>query len=479
MEGTEAFIFEYSEAKKALQSGEFHIYFQPKIDMVTSRLYGAEALSRWIHPQEGLRLPLSYIDDFEKTGLIKDLDMYVLEQVCRIKSDWHREKKIYADTIISVNMSRTHLFEENFSKKLSELTDKYNISRDEIEIEITENIFIENTQSFIANLQQIKDEGFYISIDDFGSGFSGLNLLKDISVDTIKIDKGFLHGSGNTERGKSIIRNIIALCLDLKVDVVTEGIETIEQVEFIKKCGCQIAQGFYYSKPLPVPEFENFAEEYATGTLNSYAFHFDNSFLSDDGSLEAYVVGEGIEFSEGMYPGTASLHFPGGPIAKNVVHIPKQALVNESYTISLWINPEEDFEWTSVFYIRQDTGFVSIAPYVGMDLSCFRLWNARGMDGWHDIGYAKIPVGQWSHIAFTYNSRTNTMTGYVNGVLAGQLHDIPTNRYIEEIIIGGDNFKVSYKGYIDELIIYNEAKEDVFLKALYESYSNIFSPNGI
>lgn len=475
MEGKEYFVFDYDEAKRALQSGEFHIYFQPKIDMVTSRLYGAEALSRWIHPVEGLRYPNTYIPDFEKSGLIDELDMYVFEEVCRIKADWKKNGKKYADTVISVNMSRTHLDDRHFPEELSRIADKYEIDHEEIEIEITENIFVENTEELIKRIEEIKQQGFFISIDDFGSGFSGLNLLKDVSVDTIKIDKGFLHGSGNTDRGKSIIRNIIALCLDLKVDVVTEGIETLDQVEFIKKCGCQIAQGFFYSKPLPVAEFEAFAEKYVIAALNSYIFHFEDNLLSDDGSLEAVIVGDGVEYREGMSPGSKALHFSGGPTARNLVSIPKEALINESYTISIWLKPEELLEWTSVFYIRHETGFVSIAPSVGEKMSCFRLWNARGMDGWYDIPYLEAPAGEWTHAALSYNARQNTLMAFINGFMVGRLENVPANRYVEEILIGGDNFKETFKGYIDELIIYNEAKSADFIKALYESYMNIFT----
>ncbi len=464
------YIFDYNEAKLALEQGEFQIYLQPKVDMITSKLRGAEALSRWIHPTLGLRMPMSYIPQFEETGLICDLDMYVFEEVCRIKAIWKKNDEIYSDVVISSNMSRLHLSDPLFSSKLAEVADKYSIPHNELEIEITENTFVSDIDKMIVAIEEIKKQGFFISIDDFGSGFSGLNLLKDISVDTIKIDKSFLHGSGNTKRGQTLIRDIIALCLNLKADVITEGIETIEQVNFIKNCGCTVAQGFYYSKPLPLPEYEAFAKKYVVAALTNYSFRFEETLCSADGSMEACMIGDDVTYDNGMFPDTKALYFPGGPTACNVVSIPKETLPTDSYTVSIWIKPTVSVQWASVFYIRQNTGFVSIAPYVGDEMSIFRLWNSSGMDGWNDIYYSKIPENVWTHMALSYNAKENTLDAYVNGELIGHLDDVPTSRYVEEILIGGDNFKESYIGFVDEVMIYNEPKNSTFIKELYNSY---------
>lgn len=471
MESNDRISLSREELRHAIQSGQFHVYLQPQIDMVTLNVHGAEALSRWMHPKEGLLLPWAFVPELEDSGDIDELDMYVFEEVCRIKSAWKTRGEKYADTRISVNMSRNHLYDDGFPKELSRIADKYQINRDELEIEITETVFVADTDRLIRSIEEIKEQGFYISIDDFGSGFSGLNLLKDISVDTIKIDKSFLHGSGATERGKSIIRNIIALCLDLKVDVITEGIETEEQIDFIKKCGCYIAQGFYYAKPMPVEEFESFADRYIVKALSSYMFHMDGNLISEDSNLEGMAVGHGFEYREGVWPGSKSLYFPGGPTAVNVVFLPKETLVSDSYTISMWVKPEQLTEWSSAFYIRYEIGFVSIAPCADTGKLTFRLWNSRGMNGWYDIEEEKLKENEWTHLALSYNSRTNTEIAFVNGEAIGVLENVPTNRYVEEIILGGDNFKESFRGCIDEVIIYNEAKDETFVKELYQFYT--------
>lgn len=461
-----------SEFYEALNAGAFKVFLQPKIDMVTSKLCGAEALSRWEDSDGSMRFPNDYIPQLEESGLIKSLDMYMHEEVCRLKAEWKSRGEKYAHIVVSINMSRLHLFEEGFVKRLVDIADKYEISHDELEIEITENVFVEDVNELIDSIHRIKEAGFVVSIDDFGSGFSGLNILKDLMIDVIKIDKGFLHGTGTTPRGRSIVRNIIALCLDLKVDVVTEGIETEEQIELVKSCGCHIAQGFYYSRPIPILEFEKLANKYAELILSCYEFNFENDLKSNDGSLNGEIVGEGLEFQTGIYENTNSLYFPGGDTATNIVFLPKETLVDESYTIALWIKPETMSTWSSAFYIRYEIGFISIAPMSDTGTFKFRLWNAKGMDGWYDIVGPKFELNRWTHVAVTYSARTNKMSAYINGELIGELDNVPTNRYIEEIIVGGDNFKPSFNGNIDEVVIYNEAKNSEFIKEFYNRYTS-------
>lgn len=455
---------------EALDTRQFYVYFQPKIDMVTTKLYGVEALSRWIHPMAGLKFPGDYIPQLEEKGWIAELDMYIYEEVCRIKADWKSKEKPYSDIIVSVNMSREHLNDNSFVDNLCEIADRYAIPHDELEFELTESVCAEDINKLIKCVADVKKHGFFVSIDDFGSGFSGLNLLKDISVDTIKIDKEFLHGSGSTDRGKSIIKNVIAMCLDLKVDVVTEGVETVEQIEFLKKCGCQFAQGFYYSRPVPQSEFEVYAEKYIEPVVGSYVFDFEGDTFSDDGSLEGIMEGEGFVYNTGIYKNTESLYFPGGPVAKNVVFLPKNTLVSESFAVSMWIKPEELTEWSSVFYVRYAGGFVSIAPLTSDGILGFRWWNSDGMEGWRDIYGPKVQKNMWIHLFFTFNSRKNKMMAFLDGKKLGELKNVPSNRYVEEIIIGGDNFMQSFIGNIDEVIIFNEAKDEEFVKELYNDY---------
>lgn len=458
------------EMEEALKSGQFKVYLQPKINMVTSKLYGAEALSRWIHPVDGLRGPNMYIPVFEKNGFISKLDMYMFEQVCKLKSEWRACGEGYSDILISVNMSRLHLYDENFGATLVAIADKYKIPHNELEIEITESIFMKDTKELVYNIEMIKELGFLVSIDDFGSGFSALNILKDLAVDIIKIDREFLNDIGATSRGKMIIKNVIAMCLDLKVEVVTEGIETKEQVEFIKRCGCQIAQGFYYSRPIDIQEFEKFARKHMVPVLDRYIFHLNGDLQSEDGSLEGNIDGEGLEYREGLYKDSKSLYFPGGEIGKNIVNIPPEVIVNDNYTVGLWIKPETLHLWVCSLYIKFDIGFSAILPLGWEGVSDFRIRDSRGAIGWYDAIGPVLKENVWTYVMVIYNAKNETATLCINGEVVGILENVPTNRYVTRIILGGDLFKPSFKGQLCDLVFYNAAKDYEFVKEMYRSY---------
>lgn len=190
------------EVERAFEKGEFKVYLQPKVNMVSNKLYGAEALSRWEHPVEGIRSPGLYIPLLEENGLITRLDMYMYEEICRLKSEW--KDKSYGHIPISVNMSRKHIYIEDFVDRLAQVAEKYGVNRGEIDIEVTESVFMQDGGKLIEVINKLKSYGFLVSIDDFGSGFSALNMLKDINADIIKIDKEFLEMSSDNVKGKKL-----------------------------------------------------------------------------------------------------------------------------------------------------------------------------------------------------------------------------------------------------------------------------------
>ncbi len=457
------------EKEAALENGEFQIFFQPKVNMVTSELYGAEALSRWVHPTDGVRLPKVYIDLFEKNGFIAKLDMYVFEEVCRIKATWKGKK--YEHIPVSINMSRLHLYDRKFPSRLESIAKKYEIEVSELEIEITESTFIKDSDELIAVVDSLKKKGFMVSIDDFGSGFSALYLLKDLPVDTIKIDRGFLQSSANDSRGKTVLRNIITMCKDLKMDVVTEGIETKEQVQFIISCGCQIAQGFFYAKPLPLKEFYGFAEEYIGNAKDNYTFRLNGSLKSEDGSLEGKINGQGLFYGQGIFSDSSSMYFPGGEQEENTVVLPNEIIVSDSFTISMWIRPKTVTTWTSALFVKFESGFCSIVPFAWEGSSCCRIRDATVVNGWHDIASCQFRENVWYHYVITYNAKTETAVGFMNGEAVGRLENVPTNRFVNLALIGGDLYQPSFHGNICEVVFYNEAKDYDFVKKLHLSYT--------
>ena len=248
----------------ALDNGEFVVYLQPKVNVYEDKIVAAEALVRWHDPKQGRISPETFIPLFERNGFLEQLDLYVFEIICKTLASWHRQGKEMIG--ISVNISKSYMFKEGFGQRLKTIVDHYEVPYDLIELEITESIIFENSQELIAVIKELKGYGFRISMDDFGSGYSSLNMLKEIPIDVIKIDQVFFRSSEDCqERAHLIVESILQMVELLQMDVVAEGIETKEESEFLKRIHCPIAQGFYYYCPMPIAELERILNEKGVG----------------------------------------------------------------------------------------------------------------------------------------------------------------------------------------------------------------------
>ena len=242
-----------SEMQLALENEEFVMYLQPKYDLITEKVAGAEALVRWKHPLKGLRMPGEFLPLFENNGFIKILDEYIWECAAAYIA---KMKKIGKAVPISINISRLHVNTTDLVTVLQNLVKRYEIEPEYLELEITETIFMEDVSQLYKTMKELKAAGFVIEMDDFGSGYSSLNMLRNAPIDVIKIDRFFLDEIMSTERGRIIVENTIVMSKQLGLRVVAEGVETEEQKEFLRKAGCDIAQGYYYSRPIPADDFE-------------------------------------------------------------------------------------------------------------------------------------------------------------------------------------------------------------------------------
>lgn len=245
------------DAEQALKNEEFVVYFQPKFDVSTELIIGAEALVRWNHPERGMISPGVFIPLFEANGFVIELDMYVLERVCELLAAWNAAG--IPPVCISVNLSRTHLYERNLVDRLVKIVKKYGIPTECIEFELTESAFYDEMGTLLSVMEDIKEKGFRLSMDDFGSGYSSLNLLQRLPVDVLKIDREFFGGLDEEEgndRGKRIVMHVISMAKDLEMTVLAEGVETQYQKDFLEYANCDMIQGFYYAKPMPIQEFE-------------------------------------------------------------------------------------------------------------------------------------------------------------------------------------------------------------------------------
>jgi len=241
------------EFEKALAEKQFCMYLQPQVE-VDGEVRGCEALVRWEHPQKGLIPPGKFISIFEKTGLIWKLDKFVWEQAAIKLKEWQDEGRDLFT--ISVNISAKDFYYIDVYTEFVNLVEKYSINPSMLKLEITESVLLDVGQAQLDIIQNLRKYGFEVEIDDFGSGYSSLNMLKEIDFDVLKLDMGFLRNVVKEEKSWAIINVIINLAKELDLQVITEGVETKEQVERLSELGCNRFQGFYFSKPMPVEEFE-------------------------------------------------------------------------------------------------------------------------------------------------------------------------------------------------------------------------------
>lgn len=240
--------------EQALQGEQFEIYLQPKYRIKDSQMVGAEALVRWNHPKWGRQSPAVFIPLFEQNGFITRLDEYVWDKACAVLRDW--EEQGLCPVPISVNVSRADIYNVDLPDILMKLIHKYHLPPACLHLEITESAYTENPRQIINTVNRLRELGFMIEMDDFGSGYSSLHMLHEMPVDILKLDMRFVQSEPVTQVNQEIMRFIVNLTHLMKLGVVAEGVETAEQLERLQEIGCECVQGYYFAKPMPVKEFE-------------------------------------------------------------------------------------------------------------------------------------------------------------------------------------------------------------------------------
>lgn len=241
-------------AEEALRTGCFQMYLQPKYELENETLAGAEALVRWEDPEKGMIPLYEFMPVFEKNGFIRKIDYFIFESALRLIGKWMQEGK--TPVKISVNLSRSQFTEPDFfDKKFRPIFEQYRVPEELIEFEISESVLLDDEGMLTELVKKLQKQGFGCSMDDFGSGYSSLNTLKSLPVDVVKLDRK-MFSEEEKERGKIVSKGIIQIARELHMKVVAEGVETREYVDFLKEQGCDMIQGYYFGRPMPVPEFE-------------------------------------------------------------------------------------------------------------------------------------------------------------------------------------------------------------------------------
>ncbi len=248
-----------SRLPEAIQNGELQVWYQPQVNYETGQITGAEALCRWNHGKLGWLRPAEFIPVLEDSGLIYDLDCFVWDRVCRDLRRWNGQGMHRS---VSVNLSRCDMLEErDVPEHFRALVQAFGLTPDQLRIEITETAYVENPALLIQTTRKLHEYGFQVEMDDFGSGYSSLHMLREVPVDRIKLDLFFLMETGDQERGRSIVQYMIQMARALRIDLIAEGVEKAEQADFLRAHGCCEMQGFYFHRPMNVEAFERLLQE--------------------------------------------------------------------------------------------------------------------------------------------------------------------------------------------------------------------------
>lgn len=262
----------------ALKEGQFHIYLQPIYSLTTGTPISAEALVRWIHPEKGVIPPSKFISFFEHNGFICKLDAYVWETVFHYLAEM--KQMGYPEFPISANMSRMDLYNPNLCEELTALAASYGVEPSLFRIEVTESAYMDDPDQMLETIQKLNAAGFQVQMDDFGSGYSSLNMLMNIPVSTLKIDMDLIRNIGLSERSHSVVNGVIRIAKWLEMTVVAEGVENQTQLNYLRSIGCDRVQGYYYSKPLPIEEFHGLIANFTRDELVEPPHRFDHIDLN-------------------------------------------------------------------------------------------------------------------------------------------------------------------------------------------------------
>lgn len=249
----------------ALSEKQFVIYLQPQINHRNRTIAGAETLVRWNHPEKGMLSPDFFVPLMEKNGLISKLDKCLWRMACELLKKWESQGR---EMSLSVNISPKDFYYLDLYKELMSLVEEFNITPSKLKLEITESAIVQDVPKQVELIKRLQGQGFIVEMDDFGSGYSSLNTLKDIPVDVLKMDMKFVEKSDNEQRSADILQMVIAMADKLGMSVIAEGVETKERADFLQSIGCDLIQGYYYSEPLTVDEFENILSEYPYEALD-------------------------------------------------------------------------------------------------------------------------------------------------------------------------------------------------------------------
>lgn len=458
-----------SQAEEALENGRFKIFFYPANHLQNSRLERTEVYVRWEQEDGAYWSQEEFRPLLEKNGFIRKVDLYVFQETCRTIPRLRASGQL--GTRLSVQLSSLLLLEDDLPDNLKLMMDGNGVSMDEIGISIDETVFANrNCSQVVQAVMRLSEAGFSVGLIHFGQDFSSFRYLRQLRIDSIRFDEGYLKENMRNDRGKQIIKTLIRLGKDLKQLMIADGVADQSEVVFFSGCGCDAASGSYYSELLTEDDYKKYAKERMKHHDQKIEFAFQNNLDSVDGEFTGKIVGNGIRYTDGISDKWGGIFFPGGSTGDNVIKFPERLFSRDSYTIALWIRPDAVWSWGSVVYAGYISGFSSIVPFAGDGITIFRIYEDGDLNGWHDILCHAPELHKWTFITVTYDAFSESTFYYINGKKAGYQVNVPIMYSCHQVILGGDPFQKSYTGSVSAFMVFDVPKTEEQIEALYQSF---------
>lgn len=450
----------------ALKLHEFEVYYQPQIDSISKTIVGAEALSRWVKEDGTVMRPDEFVGVLEHANKLGELDFYVINQVFDFI---RRQRKSFSKIVpISINLTKRHIAEQSFFDHLNELMKKYEIREKDFLFEIKEEVFNDDLDAAILFCDRLKFMGIGVMMDSFGNGCSSLNVMDKIPVEYIKLDRLFIKNNTFEKNEEIILNGIVDIAKKLQKSIASIGVETAEQNEFLCRCGCDIIQGNYYSKPLTKEELISYISRHSQPALDYAHFEFDGSFEANEACYTANTNGIYLGFDDKQLLGRKVLELPGGLTGHDMIELSLGNLLANDFTVSMWFCSKGDNMWSSLFYADFENGFVSLIPKAWNGLSIMRVMDKSEEMGYYDAISTEKNISGWTYIAAAYNADTHSSAIFVNGFLTGYKNNVMHLKNPGRAVLGGDIYQPSFSGFAADLRIINKTLSAKDVREEYE-----------
>lgn len=469
-----------SRAKYALENDEISILLNPIMFLQTSEVYAAEAVLEWKFPSLGILSEDRFLPVFEQYGIIRQMNAITFEKVCEWKDGW--KGTAFESLYIYVKLSASFILQKSGLDFIRDCLDRYHINPNEIAIGIEESQFLDSRAKMMDTVDKLKELGIRIAINNFGSA-SSIKVLQDSASKILKLDRKLIEAAEESEEGQLILRNVVSLGRDLYCTIIAQGIDTSSRISMLVDYGAQVGVGDFYGAPLREIDFKYKYKSMLLSERNikPVAYAFENNLKDNADEYIGSVVGREPEYTAGVSDKTGAVHFPGGRIRENVVRLPKEVMYSDSYSICFWLNTDREQPWTSLIYVAYLDGFMSLVPINGEAGFTFRIKDDREPNVWHDLNCRHAVPGQWAYVCATYDAMSGIARLYFNGLPVQTLEHVPCLKVVKEVIVGGDDYQVSYEGKLAALEFYHYAMtaENILRKFnAYKEMPSYMGPKG-